>query len=67
MVNQQLNSPQMVKALTKLKEMQNAHAIATIPGGQPDTTDGEAAINNGDYAVVIKALWYHGEIYNLYA
>jgi arabinosaccharide transport system substrate-binding protein len=55
-----INSPEMVKALTKLKEMQDAHAIATIPGGQPDTTDGEAAINAGDYAVVIKALWYMG-------
>lgn len=55
-----INSPQMVKALTKLKEMQNAHAIATIPGQQPDTTDGEAAINAGDYAVVIKALWFMG-------
>ncbi|OOM77173.1 putative arabinose-binding protein precursor [Clostridium puniceum] len=53
-----INSPQMVKAVTKLKDMQNAHAIATIPGGQPDTTDAEAAINAGDYAVVIKALWY---------
>lgn len=54
----QLNSPQMVKALTTLRDMQDAHAIATIPGGQPDTTDGQGAINNGDYAVVIKAMWY---------
>lgn len=54
----QLNSPQMVKALTTLRDLQDAHAIATIPGGQPDTTDAEGAINNGDYAVVIKAFWY---------
>jgi arabinosaccharide transport system substrate-binding protein len=54
----QLNSPQMVKALTTLRDMQDAHAIATIPGGQPDQTDAEGAINNGDYAVVIKAMWY---------
>jgi len=54
----QLNSPQMVKALTTLRDMQDAHAIATIPGGQPDQPDAEAAINNGDYAVVIKAMWY---------
>lgn len=40
----QLNSPQMVKALTTLRDMQDAHAIATIPGGQPDTTDAEGAI-----------------------
>jgi arabinosaccharide transport system substrate-binding protein len=54
----QLNSPQMVKALTTLKDMQDVHAIATIPGGQPDQTDAEGAINNGDYAVVLKAFWY---------
>ncbi|WP_026887226.1 ABC transporter substrate-binding protein [Clostridium beijerinckii] len=54
----QLNSPQMVKALTTLRDMQDSHAIATIPGGQPDQTDAEAAINNGDYAVVVKAMWY---------
>ncbi len=56
----QLNSPEMVKALTKLKELQDVNAIATMPGGQPDTTDGEGAINNGDYACVIKALWMMG-------
>lgn len=54
----QVNSPQMVKALTTLRELQDAHAIATIPGGQPDTPDAESAINNGDYAVAIKAMWY---------
>ena len=54
----QINSPQMVKALTTLRELQDAHAIATIPGGQPDTPDAESAINNGDYAVAIKAMWY---------
>ncbi|AWK51425.1 ABC transporter substrate-binding protein [Clostridium beijerinckii] len=54
----QINSPEMVKALTTLRDMQDAHAIATIPGGQPDTTDAEGAINNGDYAVVVKAMWY---------
>jgi len=54
----QLNSAAMVKGLTKLKELQDAHAIATIAGGQPDTTEGEGAINNGDYAVVLKAMWY---------
>jgi len=53
-----INSPEMVKALTMLRDLQDAHAIATIPGGQPDTTDGEGAINNGDYAVVLKAMWY---------
>ncbi|OVE68634.1 ABC transporter substrate-binding protein [Clostridium diolis] len=54
----QLNSPQMVKALTTLRDLQDAHAIATIPGGQPDQTDAEGAINNGDYAVAIMPLWY---------
>lgn len=54
----QLNSPEMVKALTMLKDLQDNHVIATIPGGQPDQTDAQGAINNGDYAVVIKAMWF---------
>jgi len=53
-----LNSAEMVKGLTMLRDLQDNHVIATIPGGQPDTTDGEGAINNGDYAVVFKAMWY---------
>ena len=52
-----INSPEMVKALTTLKGLQNANAIHTIDGGQPDTDPGKAAINNGDIAVVIKAFW----------
>lgn len=52
-----INSPEMVKALTTIKDLQNAKAIQTIDGGQPDTDPGKAAINNGDIAVVIKAFW----------
>lgn len=52
-----INSKEMVTALTKLKELQNANAIRTIDGGQPDTDQGKAAMNSGDIACVIKAFW----------
>lgn len=53
----QLNSSQMIKALTKLKELKDVNAIGTVPGGQPDKDEAYAAFNNGDYAVAIMPLW----------
>lgn len=52
-----INSKEMVTALTKLKELQDSNAAHEIPGQQPDTDEGKAAINSGDYACVIKAFW----------
>lgn len=53
----QLNSAAMVKGLTKLKELNDAKAIATVPGGQPDKDEAYAAFNKGDYAVAIMPFW----------
>ena len=62
--NPKLNSPEMIKGLEKLKELQDAKAIATIPGGQPDTEEAFGAYNNGDYACVLKPLWYMSRFVN---
>ena len=53
----QLNSPAMVKGLTKFKELKDAKAIGTVPGGQPDKDEAYAAFNKGDYAVAIMPFW----------
>ncbi|MBE6070640.1 MAG: carbohydrate ABC transporter substrate-binding protein [Clostridium butyricum] len=53
----QLNSSEMIKGITKLKELQDANAIATVPGGQPDTEEAYGAYNNGDYACAIMPFW----------
>ena len=54
----------MDKALTKLKEMQESHAIATIPGRQPDNQELLVNAITGDYAVVINAICGICNIYN---
>ncbi|HCW53856.1 MAG TPA: ABC transporter substrate-binding protein [Clostridium sp.] len=59
-----LNSPAMVKGLKTLKELQDANAIATVPGGQPDTEEAFGAYNNGDFACVLKPLWYMSRFVN---
>ena len=53
----QLNSKEMIRALTTLKELQDANAIATVPGGQPDTEEAYGAFNQGDYACAIMPFW----------
>lgn len=55
-----LNSPEMVEALTILKDLQNANAVSVPPGGQPDTDEARAAYNNGDYAAAIMPFWFTG-------
>lgn len=52
-----VNSDEMVKALTLLKELQDANAIATVPGGNPDKEEAYGAFNKGDYACAIMPMW----------
>lgn len=52
-----LNSPEMIKGISKLKELQDANAIGTVPGGQPDTEEAYGAFNKGDYAVAFMPFW----------
>ncbi|WP_125776883.1 ABC transporter substrate-binding protein [Antribacter gilvus] len=54
----QVNSPEAVEAISMIKEMQDAGAVSTIPGGSPDTEEAYGAINNGDYAAIVYPAWY---------
>ncbi|MFD7026033.1 ABC transporter substrate-binding protein, partial [Promicromonospora sukumoe] len=56
--NVQVNSPEVVEALSMMKEMQDAGAISTIPGGSPDSEEAYGAINDGDYAAIVYPAWY---------
>jgi arabinosaccharide transport system substrate-binding protein len=40
------------------KDMQDAGAISTIPGGSPDAEEAYGAINNGDFAAIVYPAWY---------
>ncbi len=53
----QVNSDAMVKAMTLLKDLQDANAIQTVPGGNPDKEEAYGAFNNGDYACAIMPMW----------
>lgn len=53
-----VNSPEVVEALQMFRDMQDAGAISTIPGGSPDAEEAYGAINNGDFAAIVYPAWY---------
>ncbi|WP_129337681.1 ABC transporter substrate-binding protein [Cellulomonas endophytica] len=53
-----VNSPEVVQALEFEQGMQEAGAIATIPGGSPDDEEAYGAIARGDYAAIVYPAWY---------
>ncbi len=52
-----VNSPEMVETMTILKDLFDAKAIGTVPGGNPDKEEAYGAFNNGDYACAIMPMW----------
>ncbi|MFD2797082.1 ABC transporter substrate-binding protein [Promicromonospora vindobonensis] len=56
--NVQVNSPEVVETLSMVKDMQDAGAVSTIPGGSPDSEEAFGAINDGDYAAIVYPAWY---------
>ncbi|MNC07170.1 putative arabinose-binding protein precursor [compost metagenome] len=55
--NPQINSPELVKGLTMLKDLQENNVISTIAGGQPDTEEAYGEFNSGNYAAAFMPLW----------
>ncbi|WP_310832158.1 ABC transporter substrate-binding protein [Paenibacillus pedocola] len=53
----QVNTPEMVRALTMLKDLQDNNVISTIAGGQPDTEEAYGEFNSGNYATAFMPLW----------
>ena len=62
--NPQIDTPEMKKLLTTLKELQECNAIATIAGGQPDNEEAFGEYNNGNYACAIMPMWYMSRFIN---
>ncbi|MFB5266987.1 ABC transporter substrate-binding protein [Paenibacillus enshidis] len=52
-----VNSPEMIKGLTVLKDLQDNNVLATIAGGQPDTEEAYGEFNSGNYATIFMPLW----------
>ncbi|MCM8709998.1 sugar ABC transporter substrate-binding protein [Clostridium sp. SYSU_GA19001] len=59
-----VNSPELIKGLEMLKDLQKNNVIATIPGGQPDTEEGKGEFNKGNYASAFMPLWYMSRFTN---
>ena len=47
----------MIETMTILKDLYDANAIGTVPGGNPDTEEAYGAFNNGDFACAIMPMW----------
>ena len=62
--NPQIDTPEMKRLLTTLKELQECNAIATIAGGQPDNEEAFGEYNNGNYACAIMPMWYMSRFIN---
>ena len=52
-----VNSEQMNEAMNILKDLYDAKAIGTVPGGNPDKEEAYGAFNSGDYACAIMPMW----------
>ncbi len=59
-----VNSPQMIKGLTILKDLQKNNVIATIAGGQPDTEEAYGEFNTGKYASMMMPFWIMSRFVN---
>jgi len=62
--NPKVNSPEMVKALEMLVDLQKNNVIATIPGGQPDTEEAKGEYNLGNYTSALMPEWYMSRFVN---
>lgn len=59
-----VNSPEMIKGLSMLKDLQDSNVIATIAGGQPDTEEAYGEFNAGNYATAFMPLWHMSRYLN---
>ncbi len=52
-----INNEKVAEVLTIIKDMQDAGALATVPGGQPDNEEAYPHYNDGEFAVQIMPFW----------
>lgn len=52
-----VNSEQMNETMNILKDLYDANAIGTVPGGNPDKEEAYGAFNSGDFACAIMPMW----------
>ncbi len=52
-----VNNAKVAEVLHIIKDMQDAGALATVPGGQPDNEEAYPHYNDGEFAVQIMPFW----------
>ena len=55
--NLDLTNDKVVEVLQYIKDMQDAGALATVAGGQPDNEEAYPEYNSGNFAVQIMPFW----------
>ncbi|MFC4099019.1 ABC transporter substrate-binding protein [Paenibacillus xanthanilyticus] len=59
-----VNSPEMIKGLSILKDLQKSNVLATVAGGQPDTEEAYGEFNTGKYASAMMPFWFMSRFVN---
>ncbi len=59
-----VNSPEMIKGLEMLVDLQKNNVIHTIAGGQPDTEEAKGEYNKGNYASALMPEWFMSRFIN---
>ncbi|PZD96342.1 ABC transporter substrate-binding protein [Paenibacillus sambharensis] len=59
-----INSPEMIKGLGILKDLQQNNVLATVAGGQPDTEEAYGEFNTGSYASAMMPFWFMSRYVN---
>jgi arabinosaccharide transport system substrate-binding protein len=54
----QLNTPEALKAIERIRGWADEDLCAFIPSGNADTDEGRAAVANGEVAALMYPLWY---------
>jgi arabinosaccharide transport system substrate-binding protein len=62
--NPMINSPELIRGMEMLVDLQANNVIATIPGGQPDTEEAKGEYNMGNYASALMPLWFMSRFTN---
>ncbi|CAM3686585.1 ABC transporter substrate-binding protein [Marinicrinis lubricantis] len=55
--NPKINSEELIRGLTILKDLQDNNVITTIAGGQPDTEEAYGEFNAGNVVTAMMPLW----------
>jgi len=60
----QVNTPEAIRGLEMLKDLQENNVISTIAGGQPDTEEAFGEYNSGNFVSAFMPLWFMSRYVN---